>query len=87
MLVERKQKQFAVFRPYFQNPIFTEIFSFSRFSHVNGIGTQQSTDLALSSLCLFGSAFFLGAFMRIWLWKESGCGKDLGIAGITCGEN
>jgi hypothetical protein len=33
---------------------------------------------------LFGSAFFWPAFLRIWLWRESGCGKNLSIVWITC---
>jgi hypothetical protein len=34
---------------------------------------------------LFGSAFFLPAFLKIWLCGESGCEKNLSIITITCG--
>jgi hypothetical protein len=34
---------------------------------------------------LFGSAFFWPAFLKIWLWRESGCGKNLSIVWIMCG--
>jgi hypothetical protein len=39
----------------------------------------------MSESNLFGSAFFWPAFLRIWMWRESGCEKNLNIVRIRCG--